>query len=55
MNSSVKMRNKILTYAGIVFLLIIFLFPVYWLLISSFQTNGDIMKYPPHFLPESVT
>lgn len=35
--------------------LILFLFPVYWLVISSFQTNGDIMKFPPHFLPQSIT
>lgn len=55
MRSSIKMKKAILTYVSIVFLLVIFLFPVYWLLISSFQTNGDIMKYPPHFFPEAFT
>ena len=55
MKNSVKMRKTILVYIGIVFFLVIFLFPVYWLVISSFQTNGNIMKYPPHFFPESVT
>lgn len=38
-----------------IILLILFLFPVYWMTISSFQRNGDIMHFPPNFWPYNFT
>jgi len=38
------------TLIGIV-LLAIFLFPVYWMVITSFKSNAEILIYPPRFVP----
>ncbi len=38
-----------LIYAGIALFLIAFLFPVYWMLVSSFRDNSELMTFPPHF------
>jgi multiple sugar transport system permease protein len=35
----------------IIVTMVIFLFPVYWMLISSFKNNGVLMKLPPEFYP----
>jgi multiple sugar transport system permease protein len=34
-----------------IILLAIFLFPVYWMVITSFKSNAEILTYPPRFVP----
>ncbi|HTX54836.1 MAG TPA: carbohydrate ABC transporter permease [Candidatus Baltobacteraceae bacterium] len=34
---------------------IVFLLPVFWLLITSVKPEGDIMRYPPEFIPRHLT
>jgi multiple sugar transport system permease protein len=35
-------------------LLAIFLFPVYWMVITSIKPDSEILTYPPHFVPNVV-
>lgn len=44
----------IYTAIGIV-LVSIYLFPVYWMVISSLKTNAGIFAYPPEFFPNAPT
>ena len=37
-----------------VILVAIFLFPIYWMIISSLKSSGEIFKVPPSFVPESL-
>ncbi len=33
-------------------IILIFLFPIYWMLISSFKTSAEIFANPPTFFPK---
>lgn len=53
-----KKKNTILSiikYAVIVSLLILLLFPVVWMAISSVQPSSKLMNLPPEFLPSNPT
>ena len=53
-----KKKNTILSiikYAVIVSLLILLLFPVVWMAISSVQPSSKLMNLPPDFLPSNPT
>ena len=41
--------KTIATYLAIALLLVVFLFPVYWMATSSFRHNSELMGYPPKF------
>jgi multiple sugar transport system permease protein len=41
--------KTILIYLGIAVTLSIFLFPVYWMVVSSFRHNSQLMSFPPRF------
>jgi multiple sugar transport system permease protein len=43
-----------LRYVVAVALVVIFVFPVYWLFIISFKTPDEIFAYPPVWYPESI-
>lgn len=43
-----------LRYAMAAALVLIFVFPVYWLFIISFKTPDEIFAYPPVWYPESI-
>lgn len=50
-----KKRQKKLHIGGNVILFIVALLvfiPLVWLIVSSFKTDADVIKYPPAFLPE---
>ena len=47
--------NRILTYALWLVLLAVFLFPIYWLLVSSFKTEGQQFAIPPIWFPAPAT
>jgi len=44
-----------LIYGLLFFFLVIFLFPIYWMFISSFQPNSALIKLPPQFWPQDGT
>lgn len=36
-------------------MLLLFLFPVYWMISTSFKSGSEILTYPPHWVPSSPT
>lgn len=52
-SESLLRRIAINVMVGILFL--VFAFPLYWLLISSFKPLADIITYPPRLIPDTVT
>jgi ABC-type glycerol-3-phosphate transport system permease component len=47
--------EKTLLYSLILFLTLLFLFPIYWALITSFEYTNQILKLPPEFFPTKFT
>jgi len=43
---------KILTVVILLIALIFFLFPVVWMVLTSFKTNAEFFSYPPVFIPK---
>jgi len=50
-----KRLINILTLFAISVAAICFLFPIYWMVVGSFEHLGDTVKIPPHFLPYNAT
>lgn len=50
-----KPKNTVLSYVLIIAFCILFLFPIYWMLSTSFKTNDVIMKLPPQWIPRAPT
>ncbi len=48
-----KMKRLTLRYLAAIALVIIFVFPVYWLFIISFKTPEEIFAFPPVWYPQS--
>lgn len=53
------MKNKIfsslLKYIVLAVILAFLLFPIYWVLITSFKSNMEAYRYPPSFFPVAPT
>jgi multiple sugar transport system permease protein len=53
--STIMNMNRItaqsLKYLLIIVLLIVALFPIYWMFVSAFRTNSELTSLPPKFLP----
>ena len=52
------MRNqqaKISSYILAILLSILFLFPIVWVILSSFKNGSELFRYPPTLLPSSPT
>lgn len=47
--------SAILKYFVLAVILLFLLFPLYWVLITSFKTNMEAYAFPPSFLPEAPT
>lgn len=45
------LRKKVLPNLLIVVILAVFLFPIYWIIISSFKTDTEVLAVPPTFWP----
>lgn len=50
-----KTLNKILMYAAIAAVTLCFVFPIYWMLITSLKPNEAILKLPPQLIPLKMT
>jgi multiple sugar transport system permease protein len=48
------MKRASRTVVGLAMLLL-FLFPVYWMISTSFKSGSEILTYPPHWVPSSPT
>ncbi len=48
-------RRKALLVLVAVMITAVFLFPVYWMVITSFKEPGEIFAYPPTFFPKSFS
>ena len=46
-----KLSQRLLIYAGMAILVVIFIFPFYWLFISAFKAKEQIFTLPPQFIP----
>jgi multiple sugar transport system permease protein len=46
--------NPFLKYALIALIVVFFIFPIYWMIITSVKTPEDVIRYPPHFYPHEV-
>ncbi|MFT4104883.1 MAG: carbohydrate ABC transporter permease [Lacrimispora sp.] len=51
----VKMSNKVLVYLGVAAITIIFIFPIYWMILTSVKPNEAILRLPPQFIPNGAT
>ncbi|SDJ26932.1 carbohydrate ABC transporter permease [Salimicrobium halophilum] len=47
-----KRKNWILSITGIV-IVGLFLFPVYWMIITAFKTQNEVFQTPPTFFPQN--
>lgn len=50
-----KFLGKVLTYIFFVMMVVLILFPVYWLVVCSLKENSEIYATPPSFLPTHPT
>lgn len=58
MTSMYSMRHRTVSvsqYLFVLFLVLIFFFPVAWLFITSLKPTGEIYAWPPRYLPQSPT
>jgi len=49
---SARIRRRILFYGALTLLLVVFVFPFFWMAFNSFKTNEKILEYPPVFIFE---
>lgn len=47
--------RKYLIFILVVIILIIFMFPIYWLILTSIQPRSELMNYPPNFFTKNPT
>lgn len=50
-----KMSIKILQYLISFVALLLIIFPIYWIVVSSFKTKAEIISYPPKLIPATFT
>jgi multiple sugar transport system permease protein len=50
-----KQRKQIVLTVILIVASVIFLLPLYWMVITSFKTQGDILRYPPTWWPTPIT
>jgi multiple sugar transport system permease protein len=50
-----NMISQVLTYLVLILGVLIFLFPFYWMLMSSFKIESQVTEYPPRLFPQSFS
>lgn len=48
------LNNKVLLYVIIIIIAFLFLVPLFWLILSSFKTQAEMVTFPPTFLPQKA-
>ncbi len=51
----ISRRQEIITISILVCFLIVFIFPVVWMFLTSFKTEEEYFSYPPVFLPKDFS
>lgn len=49
------MRSKPFTYITLSLLSIVYIFPVFWVVVSSFKGKNELYKWPPSIFPSNFT
>lgn len=49
-----KLLNRGALYFALFIMVASFLFPVYWIVVTSLQSNGDLMQMPPKLIPLEI-
>jgi multiple sugar transport system permease protein len=49
-----KLINTVALYTGVVIVSIITLFPIYWMMVATFQPNEYTLRYPPSLFPREI-
>ena len=52
--SSRKIMGSIVRYGAIIAVSLLTFFPIYWMLVSTFQPNQYTMHYPPSLFPQEI-
>jgi multiple sugar transport system permease protein len=47
--------GNILAFAIVILFGFFLLFPIYWMIVTSFKSNLDIYRFPPQFIPKNFT
>ena len=42
---------KVLRWAAVVIIAVLFAFPLYWVVVTAFQSHGSVLSIPPNFVP----
>lgn len=50
-----KPWRKVLLFAGVLLLALAYLFPIIWIILSSFKSGSEIFLWPPTLVPRSPT
>ena len=50
-----KAWNSLLKHMGVVAIAICFIFPIYWMIVTSIKPNEAILRLPPQFIPQRAT
>jgi multiple sugar transport system permease protein len=50
-----RMFGRFLLYATVMLVAFITIFPIYWMLVSTFQPNEYTLHYPPPLIPQEIT
>ncbi len=53
--TNTKILSSILRYSILILILLFLLFPIYWMLITSFKSNMESYQYPPTFVPKTAS
>ena len=47
--------SKVMTHALLLMITIVFVFPIYWMIVTSLKPNMDILRLPLTFIPKKIT
>lgn len=50
----ISKRQRMMQYVLLVLALIITLFPIFWIVMTSLKTSQETMEYPPKIFPRSI-
>ena len=49
-----RLLNRVVLYATVTVVSFITFFPLYWMMISTFQPSSYILRFPPPLLPQEL-
>ncbi len=50
-----RVLSDVFKYLVLILILLFLLYPLYWMLATSFKTNMEAYRYPPTFFPEEIS